>query len=1273
MLVWYMTICIKWSNATVTFKGDENNDACGDTLITVGVFPANTILILAPMHGSLYECGDVACTSIGNIVQTGDKLRVYYGYLANNDYSNVVRQSYYDSNGTLVTIDTRTSSLDFLQAIDPSSNKTITWTFQIFARSSVPRISVDSVVIGGISDFASKLSYSDPDGDMFIHEFYLFSDQANLVAYPYYFPGTCESTYCVFKSVPSQMKYYLSMVQYEPYRVVPLINRVKLAVVGKTRVNPAILGVDICLGLPLAMANVGVYVTLQSVSTFPAAPLLYSSGQNSVAYKGVIEPTKGKILVNGTIQYVPYNPYSYSAIDGICDPGYSYDTFRLEAIYSSAQAECLVFVDTNITTCLASPYHPPRVISFTVQDIMVGRPHLFKIAVFDPNDQTYGEFDHSVSPSSFFQPNGSVSPEAGIIFSRTIFPTGAIYDSTCTNRIELDVQYSSNVFCYISNMVGSYESSYYVVVDQSGQVSEAASITFENPHDLYYCSAQPYDGIESQECSSVGLESNQFWPFLSKGGTTGNFFNFGISSIASLGLGLGTNYIPITIHVFDYASPGLTFRIVIESLPPNGSLYRCKDAKCTQPGTRVNVGEVFAGIAGNTTYMLYAGNNNYFNYVIYDTKALGGLLGISLRDCTDQCPTDNVVLAIACQAQCFTQLATNGLVGASDYLNAFSDRKDVPFGQCEYASDFGCPDVFKFTVQTQYDSYTGNSYNVYVSNMPSGASLSPPPEENEYTPTVHSNFVIEYDDPDLDTWDVAVELNTAEVYIGSNLQLNVYVTNETECYDTGDCKGKITVLGLPSDIRQFLSSSYMSYIRNKDEPTEGKFTVKLWKSYWGPGRAYATCAIYDVYDNVPITPDSKGVIKADPASLYYSPAIDVYYKVKKGYENIYFKPKAVDIGDILVEVVVTLFSFFIPIPGLDVAAGLAGIARTTALIAESTTARGALDFIYNGGGEFIAAVVRTLQRIGRYIGIAARFIFRVVTWPFRMIRYLSRMRWYPKSKIPDHMPEPNPQQSIDDIAKGFIPKEQPIPNVKVSQSFFQRIYPRRSPRNPEVPEPPLVPKPEAPVDIAPPPAELTGLRGFIARSPLGRIQTEFDRLVATRTYRVINFIRNGISKLEKIISIVVGRLRSLYQRIKDLAALLRRVLALRAIRLLRWLTSPPGPLKYLSILFRRLLLYIILSGGALVADAITGAINAYLWAISALSSAISWMIHIFRFTREYSQQNKKVKPTRSQDNTKHDIEKGGNTSRAANSTTTGNGAPRPPRKFKRFFVRGSGK
>lgn len=182
----------------------------------------------------------------------------------------------------------------------------------------------------------------------------------------------------------------------------------------------------------------------------------------------------------------------------------------------------------------------------------------------------------------------------------------------------------------------------------------------------------------------------------SRSGSTTSVFN---TSCTSFGLESNTLYpqtaIPIYLNV-NYTL-GESVYYTINSLPAHGILY-FNEGNLSQSviGAVVKVNDVILYNDDGVADMIYIGNDDYFNDIVY--------------------------------------LNTN-------YLRVFVDKKNVPIGACFNSVKFGCPDTFAFSANTSSGRVSNpGTYQIYVDSLISDANITGP-AFLQYVPNVKYYFL----------------------------------------------------------------------------------------------------------------------------------------------------------------------------------------------------------------------------------------------------------------------------------------------------------------------------------------------------------------------------------------------------------------------------------------------------------------------------------------------------------------------------------------------------
>jgi hypothetical protein len=473
-------------------------------------------------------------------------------------------------------------------------------------------------------------------------------------------------------------------------------------------------------------------------------------------------------------------------------------------------------MNTTVDLCIHDEQRAPNAYDFNVTNIYGDRPKYFRLEAHDTNDQTFGEDDGLQSKFTFRLANGSLAYAAGVAFSNTIFDYSEIRMGDCTEDdiIEPETIYFTTVFCYFANGSSpNFEQVGYLLIDSNGAESNLGIIVFEPTNYVYACSASETSDFYD-ECTSRGFESNDL---------------------------MGDSGIPIVVQTENFspsAAASVWYRI--HSLPRDGKLYRCGDLQCTSYDYRepIGVGDFVVSRNGDYPDCYYVGNPDYFNFNMYATRLMPGM--------------------------------------RQDVLfPGYTDMNEVALRTCKESLDYGCPDWFEFVLESLGEvdrNITILRYNVFVQNVRSRSYISMPTAPVTYTPfrphlldgiryqvsllrasddggyyypvTLYSpenkNYYafyngprfINYVDPDGDSFEIQLEIDTGGASIGLTRPIEtLYVRNPDggECFDTGECTGKITLIGLKTDIDKVLRRIYVSYMAMQGNDTNVRIELRLSK------------------------------------------------------------------------------------------------------------------------------------------------------------------------------------------------------------------------------------------------------------------------------------------------------------------------------------------------------------------------------------------------------------------------------------------------------------
>jgi hypothetical protein len=1009
------------ASPALVFDVNETNSVCGDSFRALSAMPINgsssstlyDVVFTLPANGDLFVCqGADGCGPDpedpyvdfddpgAKIQATGAvSIRLFeysFVYRPKPDYFNHRLVQVYSANLTndlfisryVVGFEPPTSTLpctttpcvDFYQLYIPALGIRQIHRIRVLSRSSVPTMRVNETVQGGIKEFANLLAYTDPDGDIYLTQFVFVSDRLNLRIADVIPDGVtnfvCEDTICQFTCVASLLKAALRAIDYNTFQQLVSHNRVKLSVAGKTEKNvTSIFDGVICTDtLSLELSKVFVYTVLIKNSLVPMREAIpYHVFDSGTIIKGLTPPSKGKIYLTGnSMSYVPFNPYDFSIGNPAQPCLSSYDKFDVNRT-NLGPTSCFLMPNITVDVCVRDIPRDPRIPYITnVTDIYVGEPKWFKIDVFDANDFTVGLNDRVLSVFTYHD-NASrlVGENAGVYFTRTRFATGEIRDGDyCETVLAPNRVYQTNVFCYMATDYGSFEYTTYAVTDSTAYTSNAAGILFEFPHEFYVCTTEETSGIEATECTSAGKETNTLY---------------------------GTKKIDVAIYADDFSVTKSPFRIVIRSLPANGYLLYKGTTR------RVAVGDEINGIYGRTVYFSYVGANDYFNYNIFDAKYLGGLAAFAYKECQDACKLDASAIGayINCLTECKLQYSADQILYKSEYFASFVDRKNIPIGTCTYAEEVGCPDFFLFDVKTFHETIPDNRYNIYVSNVGSRFDFTVPSKVT-YTTNEPAYFRMDYSDPDGDAWEVTVYIDTTYALLGSKYGYEIYVRNDSkvECFTGGVCNGKLFIMGLPSDIREFFANGlYIQYYAKVRDPVDAPMKVRVFKEFWGnESRAEHTVTLYSDYELAPniANIDDNAVL---PSRILRSSMREFMYVADSKSRNVFWRPPPPSIGDVLAIFFETILGFVIPVERIVGAIVQAVRGAVLAVPATAAASRYTYWFITEYGSSIVNGVYRLLRAaIGRVVA-AISFIVRLPLKIPSAIRSINRfVRGKPRTK-----------------------------------------------------------------------------------------------------------------------------------------------------------------------------------------------------------------------------------------------------------------------------------
>jgi hypothetical protein len=681
----------------------ESNSICGQTYNPLPFFEddlfffthvdfvdlAWIVIYALPTNGDLYHCQDVGTCKV-----LGAKVRLYEWFSVANDltlawrnqliyipydnYYNRWEYSEYASNASLgyfqTTVDAKgnqlqNTDLDSFQFAGITVgfffgfmdvNAIIQRNLIVNGRKSVPTITADSSVV--VFARALATGYSDPDGDTYLTDFLFTSDNRGVSSTNA--AVKCAGYQCSFQCLASDLVSMLDTIQFNA-STTPF-NRIQLSVVNKEVVRPSIVDAP-CNGNIAPLATVVGYRTIQ-LAPVTYTPISKNYSIQDTTVKVVGAPARGNFTFNPPLlSYDQANPYSFSRSNGsVCSQGYSYDSIVIQTSFPIHEPNetCAYSVENTVDICTHDVERNPKVADVYVNNVVYLGGRVFIINVFDSNDDTIGEDDHLASLSSFHV-NGAPTGSAGIVFAQTEFDGSYIALADCTGGpLSNDTIYNETAFCFFSTDAHGYEYTTFIAVDATGGESNVGLITFEPTPCVIPCSADETTGIDADGCTSTGYESN-------------NLF--------------GTTPIKIYMEILDYAPSTPIFWFIIQSLPQNGNLYRCGDPDCTIFEKKpVAIYDEILGSPGRHPTLVYIGNPDYFNFNLYD----------------------------------YSDYDWRGFGLSSPYAPGFTDRKDVPIGDCGgNVTDYGCPDYFRFSVFPVVCDASYSRYNIYVQNVGSNVNF----------------------------------------------------------------------------------------------------------------------------------------------------------------------------------------------------------------------------------------------------------------------------------------------------------------------------------------------------------------------------------------------------------------------------------------------------------------------------------------------------------------------------------------------------------------------
>lgn len=573
----------------VNHSMDESNDICGSTALLLRnnatglkqfLFSTYSVsLFRKPEQGTLYYCGDAACSTPGAAVNDLDPSNIVYVSSTTQPYMMYVPpEDYITPPGTYV---------GFYMSVREISTSGETRNITLQHHRVV------------INDMPSRVSISlpgptlvDPDGTDKVSQYRLAVDECTPMPLTgqSLTDGSCTENVCLFYASPNTFSSELSKIRcvgdsYASVRAVltlvakpGYLNRCPGYVNGMT-VDP--LHFDFMPALGIQYQEV-VYVQ-ETQPTWTLNYTLYNPHEevflavNESTYQVDVVRKNTRVFNADTIAGC-VSPFNFSILNTV-----------MEELVTSIIATNL---DVSYLVCIEDEYVPPQALNMSIGNIFEQKGVPFVVPVHDFNDFVQGTDTAAYSASSFRSATvpSTLESSTGVKFFQTEFPNSEIRAANCLGpRLDPLTVYETVSFCYITNGTEFPQFTAYTAIDSSGDESLDGYIVFNGSVQIVSCDATNDPNIRGG-CTSFVNESNSM---------------FGDAWVA---LVPEVDVFPVNTQV--------ELTLVVDSLPSHGRLHTCANETCLLPGDSVSVGDRIVFVPG-VPILMYASDPDYFNTVVY--------------------------------------------------------------------------------------------------------------------------------------------------------------------------------------------------------------------------------------------------------------------------------------------------------------------------------------------------------------------------------------------------------------------------------------------------------------------------------------------------------------------------------------------------------------------------------------------------------------------------------------------------------------------------------